>query len=194
LIRRLAPVCILAFAILGLASLTAVCDEPPVTGQPQIDALLKKVIENDGVSQLLDPALPATERDKQLSLVPKTYYLSITADGPLELTGATARLPAKISISHSNGTGNLTSNSDFSTEINFVSRDGQWYFANYEFMHLATGDVVILLVFVVGVVYLLSFLWAVRHAKKLKQGRLTAADYRHALNPASWGGLWKKSK
>jgi hypothetical protein len=137
---------------------------------------------------LLDPELPDSSQTEQLKyLAGKEYHLSITPlGGPRLVDDQRAVLKARIHFKDLHG------ESDITTEIAFVKRGSQWYFANYDFLGWTIGLVVfIILGSFVGIAFAAMVL--ILRARLRKAGQLNAKTSALTFFPFAWPSLWKRA-
>jgi hypothetical protein len=172
-----------------LISNPAHCQAQTDPDRDQIQELITKLASHTSPDSLLDPSLPEQARIDQLRRFANSFELSLTPEGPIEVSGSTARASERLKFESSSATSN--EDMEKSVSLTFVKRNGQWYFANYDFLKVSTVEIVI---FICGMLFAATWTFFVlrkwRTLRKKRTGPLefsgVISDYFHSLNPFSW--------
>ena len=179
----------LVIAIVAMNACLARCQVSDLSDQQQIQALIQKLVTHVAAGELLDPSLPAVEREEQTRPFAISYEIKLDSKGPVQVSGTTARVPVRLTFENSSATSHEELQE--SVILNFVKRNCQWYFANYNFLKASPIEIVI---FSCGM--LIAATWAffaLRQWRVLREKRTgpiefsgLISDYFYAVNPFSW--------
>lgn len=140
-------------------------------------------------TELLDPDLERERRQKSLAeFEDKLYQVSFYERSPLVFTdGNHASMNTRVHFKDGHSEASMT------TTLQFVRRDGRWYFASYEFMDFP--PIAIALIGIgcsIGVGYAVMVL-ALR-SRLRRAGKLYLNRQLLAFIPLAWPALWRESQ
>ena len=155
----------------------------------KIDALLAEIHAHKDLKALLDPSLSYESRKEQSKHFAYDYKITLVREGAVQFSSQTATVPARLTFESSSATSH--DEKEYSTQLSFVLQNGQWYFANYDFLNTS-----VLEIFAFGAAMLLAGGWAAGTLIKwrlLRKQRTGAphiseliSDYLQAVNPLTW--------
>jgi len=180
-------VCVLALLAEGACMLHS--QPSTTTDTQQINALIHKLIAHEDPQQLLDPTVSEQRRIEELRHFANNYTITLTPEEVIQVSGQTATVPARLNFKSTSATS--SEEKEYSTHLNFVSRNGQWYFADYDFLNTSVGAI-----FVFGMAMFLIAIWLGgtllkwRSLREYRTGPFKASeaisDYFRAVNPFTW--------
>jgi hypothetical protein len=167
-----------------------------VSDEKQIELLMNRLTSNEKAQDLLDPSFPKEKLNDQIQHFTGHYEISLVTRGPIQISGMMANVPVHIIFNTSIGSSN-EEKFEGDRNIDFVLRDGHWYFANYNFLNLTPmeylfdiGLLLIAVIWLCGTWLEFNSLRRQRMGGSFIQGLFS--DYFHALNPFTW--LRKETK
>lgn len=122
-------------------------------GTQRIDALLDELHAHKDAKSLLDPSLSCESRNEQSKHFAYDYRITLVREGPVQFSNQTATVLARLKFESSSATSH--DEKEYSTQVSFVLRDGQRYFANYDFLNTSVTEF-----FVLGAAMLVAGGWA----------------------------------
>jgi len=178
---------VLASILLTAAPMVSHAQNDPA--EQQIGLLMSRLSAHANPEELLDPSLSSERRQEQARYFANTYEISLVPEGPIQFTSQAAAVPARLTFKTSSATSN--EEKEYSTKLTFVLRDGQWYFASYDFLKTTVGGY---LAFWAGL--LVAVVWGggawlkLRSLRKRRMGTYRIpelfADYFQSVNPVTW--------
>ncbi len=129
----------------------AAAGQSRISDDIQVQALLEVLSsKKKAPDAMLDPAVQSEQRKKQVRRFGESdYSLHLTPEGAVTVSGDMATVPVRVVYQ----AGEVNS-MDASATSRFIKRDGEWYFADYDFMGWPTFLIVILVVGLsVGIAY-----------------------------------------
>jgi len=179
----------LVIAIVAMNACLARCQVSDLSDQQQIQALIQKLVTHVAAGELLDPSLPAVEREEQTRPFAISYEIKLDSEGPVQVSGTTARVPVRLTFENSSATSH--EELEKSASLTFVKQNNQWYFANYDFLKASPVEIVIFgwgMLFAATWTFLVLRKWRALRKKRTGPFELSGAisDYFHSLNPFSW--------
>jgi uncharacterized protein YchJ len=153
--------------------------EAPSPDQAQIGALMRSLSSNDHPQSLLDPEMRSEERNRQLQTVSRPYTLRLIPNESIKVSGDSATVEARVEFQTTH------SQLEQSARVNFVRRNGRWYFADFSFLQTSW---VFIIGFIAGMLLAIGYasgvLWA--FFSRRKQGPLRPVDFVRIYNPLTW--------
>jgi len=162
-------------------------DESRESAQQIVGLLTSLSDHSASPADVLDPNLGPSDREKNLRrLSASRYVLSLVpSDGIPPITGGYASVPVRVHFDDGNG-----NSLDANATVQFVERDGKWYFSNFHFLEWPGFLVLVLILGVLaGVTYAGTVL--ILANRLLKQGAL-GADGLRMFVPLFWPYLFRK--
>jgi hypothetical protein len=113
-----------------------------VSDEKQIVILINRLVSNAKTQDLLDPSYSGDKLKNQIQHFDGRYEISFVAKGPIQISGTKANVPVHIIFITSIGSSNEEKFEEDRT-LDFVLRDGHWYFANFNFLNLTPMEFLI---------------------------------------------------
>lgn len=137
----------------------------------------------------LDPNLDVSERDKNLKYFNASHYeLNFIPTGPVHATAeGLASVTVRVHFIDTN-----RNELDTDATVQFVKRNGEWYFANFAFLGWPYALIAVLIITILVVVGYVSTVLVLGN-RLLKQGSL-GANALKVLFPIFWFGLFRKTQ
>jgi hypothetical protein len=148
-------------------------------------------LSNHSVSpaKALDPAVTGESRTSELKLLSDAgYELTITPTGEPEWSGdSRVSIPAKVQFKDE------TTGLDISARVEFVERNGEWYFADYNFLKMPW----LFWLFAIAM-FAYALLTAatviVLRRRLVRSGQLRGANYIKIFIPFFWPSLFRVTR
>jgi hypothetical protein len=140
-------------------------------------------------AELLDPDLERERRQKSLAAFrDKLYQVSFYEKSPLVFADGThASMDTRVHFRDGHSEATMT------TTLNFVRRDGDWYFADYEFLGFPPVLIAVVVVAAtVGIGFAVMVL--VLRARLRRTGKLDISRQLLVFAPFAWPALWRESQ
>lgn len=154
-------------------------------------ARLLESLSNHSVTpeSALDPTLSGEHRKTQLDLLSDhSYELAIRPSGqPVWLGDSTLSIPAKIQFKDE------TTTLDISSKVELVRRNGQWYFANYDFLRVPW----LFWLFAVAMLaygVLTAVTVIILRRRLIQSGHLRGGNYIKIFIPFFWPSLFRLTR
>jgi hypothetical protein len=179
----------LVVTILSLSPCTTICQSRDESDQQQIQALIEKLVSHEPVQGLLDPLMPVSEREKQTRPFAISYDITLVPEGPIQVSGTTAKAPMRLTFENSSATSH--EQMEESIHLDLVKRNGQWYFANYDFLKSSLGEILAFIgAMLIAVTWGFGTLRKMHILRKKRSGPFQVSgfisDYFQAINPLTW--------
>jgi len=174
-------VCVILF--IGIASSSA--QNPQSVAEI---STLASSLSNHSVSpeKALDPEVTGARRMSELKLLgDASYRLTITPTGAPEWSeGTRVSVPAKVQFNDE------TTELEVSTHVQFVERNGVWYFANYDFLQVPWYFWLILIP-LFGYAIVSAVVVIMLRRRLVRSGQLHGANYIKIFVPFCWPSLFR---
>jgi hypothetical protein len=176
-------------ASIALSSCPLACQAHEAPDEQKINIVIGRLVAHENPQDLLDPMISGDVRREQLRYFANGYEITLVPEGPVQFSGQTATVPARLTFKASSATSH--EEMEESTHLAFVDRDGRWYFANYDFLKTTPGEILV----VVGLM-ILAGTWVAgtllkwRSLRRQRRGPFNisdpVSDYFQAVNPFTW--------
>jgi len=179
----------LVLLLLAVAASIRLSAQPSVADDQQISAIIGRLVAHENPQLLLDPKVTGEKRFEELSHFRSYYTIGLWPESEAKVSGKTATVPARLDFKSSSG--NSSEEIGHDVHLNFIKRDGQWYFADYDFLNLTAWEIIMF-----GAAIFLATAWmggTVLKWRSLREHRTgplriseLIADYFTAINPFTW--------
>jgi hypothetical protein len=161
-----------------------------ISSEKQIELQMNRLVSNVNPQDLLDPLFPKVNLNDQIQHFKGQYKIALIKKGPIQISGTMANVPVHVIFNTSMGSSNEQKFED-ERNIDFVLRDGHWYFANYNFLNLTPieflfdiGLLLIPAIWLCGTWLKFNRLRSSRIGRQFIFGFI--ADWLRAMNPFTW--------
>ena len=151
---------------------------------------MNRLVSNVNPQELLDPLFPKETLNNQIQHFEGQYEIKLIKNGPTKISDTMADVPVHVVFNSMIGSSN-EHNFEEDRDLDFVLRDGHWYFANYNFLNPTPTESLVDIVLLLIAVIWLCVTWL--KFNRLRSSRIGGqfflgliADGFRALNPFTW--------